>query len=194
MLYLLYQSPGGASPLHPRPQPAALPDLPGRHGGGHGAAGRGRHGLALHPLDAGQAGQGPADPRPTAFERHITEKAGTPTMGGLMFLAGITVATLLWADLGNVYVWVVLMVTLAFGGLGFLDDYAKVTKQTTAGVSGRLRLAVEAGRGHRGRLPHGQVRPRRRRKAPACPPPWPSRSSRTRCSISAGSTWPSAPS
>ena len=62
-----------------------------------------------------------------------------------MFLAGITVATLLWADLSSVYVWVMLMVTLAFGGLGFLDDYAKVTKQTTAGISGRMRLAVEAG-------------------------------------------------
>jgi phospho-N-acetylmuramoyl-pentapeptide-transferase len=93
-----------------------------------------------------QAKQGRGQPiRTDGIQRHIIEKAGTPTMGGLMFLAGITVATLLWADLGNIYVWVVLMVTLAFGGLGFLDDYAKVTKQTTAGVSGRLRLAVEAG-------------------------------------------------
>jgi phospho-N-acetylmuramoyl-pentapeptide-transferase len=93
-----------------------------------------------------QAKQGKGQPiRADGIQRHITEKAGTPTMGGLMFLAGITVATLLWADLGNIYVWVVLMVTLAFGGLGFLDDYAKVTKQTTAGISGRARLAVEAG-------------------------------------------------
>jgi phospho-N-acetylmuramoyl-pentapeptide-transferase len=93
-----------------------------------------------------QAKQGKGQPiRTDGIERHITEKAGTPTMGGLMFLAGITVATLLWADLRNVYVWVVLLVTLAFGGLGFMDDYAKVTKQTTAGISGRLRLAVEAG-------------------------------------------------
>jgi phospho-N-acetylmuramoyl-pentapeptide-transferase len=93
-----------------------------------------------------QAKQGKGQPiRADGIARHITEKAGTPTMGGLMFLAGITVATLLWADLSNIYVWVVLMVTLAFGGLGFMDDYAKVTKQTTAGVSGRMRLAVEAG-------------------------------------------------
>ena len=93
-----------------------------------------------------QARQGRGQPiRTDGIQRHIVEKAGTPTMGGLMFLAGITVATLLWADLTNVYVWVVLMVTLAFGGLGFLDDYAKVTKQTTAGISGRMRLAVEAG-------------------------------------------------
>jgi phospho-N-acetylmuramoyl-pentapeptide-transferase len=92
-----------------------------------------------------QARQGKGQPiRTDGIQRHITEKAGTPTMGGLMFLAGITAATLLWADLSNIYVWVVLMVTLAFGGLGFLDDYAKVTKQTTAGISGRMRLGVEA--------------------------------------------------
>ncbi|HEY5290574.1 MAG TPA: phospho-N-acetylmuramoyl-pentapeptide-transferase [Caulobacteraceae bacterium] len=92
-----------------------------------------------------QARQGKGQPiRTDGIQRHITEKAGTPTMGGLMFLAGIATATLFWADLANVYVWVVLLVTLAFGGLGFLDDYAKVTKQTTAGVSGRMRLAVEA--------------------------------------------------
>jgi phospho-N-acetylmuramoyl-pentapeptide-transferase len=52
--------------------------------------------------------------------------------------------TLLWADLTNVYVWVVLMVTLAFGVLGFMDDYDKVTKQTTAGVSGRVKLGIQA--------------------------------------------------
>src|SRR5271168_2311758 len=82
-----------------------------------------------------RAKQGRGQPiRADGIQRHITEKAGTPTMGGLMFLAGITVATLLWADLENVYVWVVLMVTLSFGALGFMDDYAKVTKQSTAGV------------------------------------------------------------
>jgi phospho-N-acetylmuramoyl-pentapeptide-transferase len=92
-----------------------------------------------------QARQGKGQPiRTDGIQRHITEKAGTPTMGGLMFLAGITAATLFWADLANIYVWVVLGVTLAFGGLGFLDDYAKVTRQTTAGISGRMRLVVEA--------------------------------------------------
>ena len=95
-----------------------------------------------------QSKQGKGQPiRTDGIERHVVEKAGTPTMGGLMFLAGITVSTLLWADLTNIYVWVILMVTLAFGGLGFLDDYAKVTKQSTAGISGRLRLAFEAGVG-----------------------------------------------
>jgi phospho-N-acetylmuramoyl-pentapeptide-transferase len=91
-----------------------------------------------------KAKQGKGQPiRSDGIERHVIEKAGTPTMGGLMFLAGITVATLIWADLRNVYVWVVLLVTLIFGGLGFLDDYAKVTRQTTGGISGRLRLGVE---------------------------------------------------
>ncbi|HEY3800513.1 MAG TPA: phospho-N-acetylmuramoyl-pentapeptide-transferase [Caulobacteraceae bacterium] len=92
-----------------------------------------------------QARQGKGQPiRAEGIERHVVEKAGTPTMGGLMFLAGITVGTLLWADLADPYVWVVMLVTLMFGFLGFLDDYAKVTKQTTEGVSGRLRLLIEA--------------------------------------------------
>jgi phospho-N-acetylmuramoyl-pentapeptide-transferase len=92
-----------------------------------------------------QARQGRGQPiRADGIERHIVEKAGTPTMGGLMFLAGIAVGTLLWADLTNVYVWMVLFITLAFGLLGFFDDYAKVTKQSTAGISGWGRLLIEA--------------------------------------------------
>jgi phospho-N-acetylmuramoyl-pentapeptide-transferase len=95
-------------------------------------------------IDWMRARQGKGQPiRADGIQRHITEKAGTPTMGGLMFLAGISVATLLWADPRNVYVWGVLIVTWAFGALGFLDDYAKVTKQTTAGISGRARLLAE---------------------------------------------------
>jgi phospho-N-acetylmuramoyl-pentapeptide-transferase len=74
---------------------------------------------------------------------HLVTKKGTPTMGGLMILSGLVVSTLLWANLRNPYVWVVLMVTLGFGFVGFYDDYLKVTKQTHAGFSGRLRLAVE---------------------------------------------------
>jgi len=89
----------------------------------------------------------------------VIEKAGTPTMGGLMFLAGIAAGTLLWADLTDVYVWVVLLVTMAFGFLGFLDDYAKVTRQTTAGLSSMLRLLVEAGVCHSRGVPDHQVRP-----------------------------------
>ena len=71
------------------------------------------------------------------------KKAGTPTMGGLMMLFGIVLATLLLADLSNVYVWVVLLVTLGFGAIGFYDDYLKVTKQSHAGFSGKARLLIE---------------------------------------------------
>ncbi|MBB3949186.1 phospho-N-acetylmuramoyl-pentapeptide-transferase [Aureimonas jatrophae] len=71
------------------------------------------------------------------------KKAGTPTMGGLMILSGLLVSTLLWADLTNLYVWTVLLVTVGFGGIGFYDDYLKVTKQSHLGFSGKARLAIE---------------------------------------------------
>ncbi len=67
-------------------------------------------------------------------------KAGTPTMGGLLIIAALTTATVLWARLDNPYVWMVLFVTLGFALIGFADDYAKVRKQNTAGVSSRIRL------------------------------------------------------
>jgi phospho-N-acetylmuramoyl-pentapeptide-transferase len=92
-----------------------------------------------------QARQGKGQPiRAEGIQRHIVEKAGTPTMGGMMILAGLIIGTLLWADLSNVYIWAVLLVTAGYGTLGFLDDYAKVTKHSSEGVSGRLRLALEA--------------------------------------------------
>ncbi|BDA85589.1 phospho-N-acetylmuramoyl-pentapeptide-transferase [Aureimonas sp. SA4125] len=71
------------------------------------------------------------------------KKAGTPTMGGLMILSGIIGATLLWADLSNIYVWTVLLVTVGFGAIGFYDDYLKVTKQSHKGFSGKARLGLE---------------------------------------------------
>ncbi len=74
---------------------------------------------------------------------HLITKKGTPTMGGLMILSGLVAATLLWANLKNPYVWIVLFVTVAFGGIGFYDDYLKVTKQSHKGFSGRLRLLLE---------------------------------------------------
>ncbi|MGZ8407444.1 MAG: phospho-N-acetylmuramoyl-pentapeptide-transferase [Caulobacteraceae bacterium] len=76
-------------------------------------------------------------------EGHLVEKVGTPTMGGFMMLAGILVATLLWADLTNPYVWTVLLVTAGYGALGFIDDYHKVTKQTSGGVKGSMKLLVQ---------------------------------------------------
>ncbi|GGW37524.1 phospho-N-acetylmuramoyl-pentapeptide-transferase [Gemmobacter lanyuensis] len=69
-------------------------------------------------------------------------KAGTPTMGGLLILSALLVSTLLWSRLDNPYVWIVLLVTIGFGLIGFADDYAKVTKQNTKGVSGRVRMAL----------------------------------------------------
>ncbi|GGD92325.1 phospho-N-acetylmuramoyl-pentapeptide-transferase [Aureimonas endophytica] len=71
------------------------------------------------------------------------KKAGTPTMGGLMILTGLLVSILLWAELTNIYVWAVLLVTVGFGAIGFYDDYLKVTKQSHLGFSGKARLALE---------------------------------------------------
>src|SRR6202051_1292467 len=89
--------------------------------------------------------QGKGQPIRTDGPRsHLVTKKGTPTMGGLMILSGLVVATLLWANPLNPYVWIVLAVTLGFVFVGFYDDYLKVTKQTSGGFAGRLRLALEA--------------------------------------------------
>ncbi|MCP1199705.1 phospho-N-acetylmuramoyl-pentapeptide-transferase [Notoacmeibacter sp. MSK16QG-6] len=71
------------------------------------------------------------------------KKAGTPTMGGLMILVGILGSSFLWANPYSTYVWCVLLVTIAFGIIGFYDDYLKVTKQSHLGFSGASRLAAE---------------------------------------------------
>jgi phospho-N-acetylmuramoyl-pentapeptide-transferase len=76
-------------------------------------------------------------------QSHIISKAGTPTMGGVLILISFVVAILLWARLDNPYVWIVLGVTLSYGGLGFVDDYLKVTKQTASGVVGSLKLVLQ---------------------------------------------------
>jgi phospho-N-acetylmuramoyl-pentapeptide-transferase len=86
--------------------------------------------------------QGQGQPiRDDGPEGHFA-KAGTPTMGGLLIVGALTTSTLLWARLDNPFVWIVLGVTLSFGLIGFADDYAKVSKQTTAGVSGKVRLLL----------------------------------------------------
>ncbi len=74
---------------------------------------------------------------------HLLTKAGTPTMGGALILLALAVSTLLWADLTNGYVWAVLFVTIGFGGVGFADDYRKLTSRSHKGVPGRVRLAAE---------------------------------------------------
>ncbi len=76
-------------------------------------------------------------------ERHLIEKKGTPTMGGIMILLSLTVSTLLWADLSNGYVWACLLVTLAYGGLGSIDDYMKLAKRNHKGVSGKGKLVFQ---------------------------------------------------
>src|SRR5215210_3484062 len=88
--------------------------------------------------------QGKGQPiREDGPQSHLLTKRGTPTMGGLMIMAGVLFSALLWANLANPYVWIVIFVTVGFGGIGFYDDYLKVTKQSHKGFSGRSRLALE---------------------------------------------------
>ncbi len=87
--------------------------------------------------------QGKGQPiREDGPQTHLA-KRGTPTMGGLMILTSLLIAMLLWMDLTNPFVWACMAVTGGFGLIGFLDDYDKVKKRSTAGVSGRVRLLAE---------------------------------------------------
>jgi len=84
--------------------------------------------------------QGEGQPiRDDGPETHFA-KRGTPTMGGVLILISISISTLLWMDLSNGYVWAILIVTVGFGILGFFDDYQKLTKRSSAGISGKLKL------------------------------------------------------
>ena len=89
--------------------------------------------VMIRRLSFHQIGQTVRDDGP---ESHFS-KAGTPTMGGALILVAIAFSTLLWADLGNRYVWVVLMVTLLFGAIGFVDDYKKLVLQDSKGLPAR---------------------------------------------------------
>jgi phospho-N-acetylmuramoyl-pentapeptide-transferase len=89
--------------------------------------------------------QGKGQPiRKDGPERHLIQKQGTPTMGGLMILSGVTVAVLLWGNLQNAFVWVVLLLTLVYGAVGLYDDYLKVSKQSADGFRGRIKIVIEA--------------------------------------------------
>ncbi|MCG2840478.1 phospho-N-acetylmuramoyl-pentapeptide-transferase [Sandaracinobacter sp. RS1-74] len=91
-----------------------------------------------------RANQGKGQPiREDGPASHLITKKGTPTMGGLKILISMTVATLLWMEWDKPFVWAALFVTLGFGAIGFLDDYNKVMKRSTAGVSGKMRLLAE---------------------------------------------------
>ncbi len=77
-------------------------------------------------------------------QRHLLEKTGTPTMGGTLILLSLALPTLLWADLTNPFIWLVLITTLGFGAIGFWDDLQKVTKKNSKGVPGRTRFLLQA--------------------------------------------------
>lgn len=67
-------------------------------------------------------------------------KRGTPTMGGVLIVGSVVVSTLLWAKLTSVYVWIVVIATVAFGAIGFADDYLKMAKQKSLGLTGKQKL------------------------------------------------------
>src|SRR5207344_3665097 len=71
------------------------------------------------------------------------KKAGTPTMGGILIVISIVIPTLLWADLRYPYVWIALAGLIGYGWIGFLDDYAKITKQRNLGLSGKRKLVYQ---------------------------------------------------
>ncbi|CAK0770134.1 phospho-N-acetylmuramoyl-pentapeptide-transferase [Azospirillaceae bacterium] len=87
--------------------------------------------------------QGEGQPIRTDGPESHFKKKGTPTMGGLMILIAVIVSTLLWVDLTNGYTWIVMLVTVGFGLVGFGDDYLKLTKRNPKGLSGRLKLVAQ---------------------------------------------------
>jgi phospho-N-acetylmuramoyl-pentapeptide-transferase len=70
-------------------------------------------------------------------------KAGTPTMGGILILIGILAATLLWGNLSNLYVWLAMIATALFGIVGFMDDYSKVTRKRSQGMTGKMKILCQ---------------------------------------------------
>ena len=88
--------------------------------------------------------QGEGQPiRSDGPQSHLVRKKGTPTMGGFLILLALTASTLLWADLGNPYVWIVIWMTVSFGLIGFLDDFRKLTRRSHHGVPGKVKLLLE---------------------------------------------------
>src|SRR6201993_5474994 len=85
--------------------------------------------------------------RPDGPNGHLLRKKGTPTMGGFLIMLALTTSTLLWADLTNPYVWIVLVTTAGFGLIGFFDDYRKLTRNSHRGLSGRAKLVLQAALG-----------------------------------------------
>jgi phospho-N-acetylmuramoyl-pentapeptide-transferase len=93
-----------------------------------------------------RAKQGKGQPiREDGPESHIIQKAGTPTMGGLLILVSVVISTLLWGNLHSPFLWTVFMVTVGYGCIGFYDDYLKVSRQNPKGFSGKIKLLLEFG-------------------------------------------------
>lgn len=86
--------------------------------------------------------RGSSNIREDVPEGHLV-KAGTPTMGGFLILVALVLSTLLWADIKNHYVWIVLLVTVGFGAIGFADDYLKLTKRNSKGLPGKMKLLAQ---------------------------------------------------
>jgi phospho-N-acetylmuramoyl-pentapeptide-transferase len=96
-------------------------------------------------IDTLRARQGKGQPiRDDGPPSHLITKVGTPTMGGLLILIASIGATLLWGDLSNMFLWIVVLTTLGFGMIGFADDYLKLRGGSSAGVPGRLKLILES--------------------------------------------------
>jgi phospho-N-acetylmuramoyl-pentapeptide-transferase len=95
----------------------------------------------IHKLRQFQIGQYIREEGPQSHQK----KAGTPTMGGVLIIISIVIPTLLWADLRNSYIWIAIFTLVAYGIIGFLDDYAKVAKRQNLGISGRRKMAYQIG-------------------------------------------------
>ena len=72
---------------------------------------------------------------------HIVKKSGTPTMGGVIIIIGIISGTILWSDLTNIYVWILIFVSLSLGGLGFLDDTLKIKLKNSSGLNSKYKFS-----------------------------------------------------
>src|SRR4029453_5351779 len=94
----------------------------------------------INKLREFQIGQYIREEGPKAHQK----KAGTPTMGGVMICIAIVIPTLLWADLRNSFVWIAIFGALAFGAIGFADDYLKVIHRRNLGLTGRTKLMLQA--------------------------------------------------
>lgn len=96
-------------------------------------------GWAIRKLKEFQIGQQIREEGPASHQT----KAGTPTMGGIIIIAGIVLPTLLWADLTNYFIWILLFSTVSFGGIGFVDDYTKITHRRSLGLTAKHKFILQ---------------------------------------------------